>query len=301
MISNYFAAALLNHFMNANAMPNIPTLYIGICSGIPSGEGVYAEVSTSVWTNYKRAGVARSTVGFPLVTTGRVISNAADIGNGTAGSLNSFLSTGTGATLSGTSSLTLNAIDVWDAATAGNRLFQLAFSPLNGATSRALANNGVFYIAAGKFQASFTSSVMTDFEARNYLNVAFNGMGFTRGYYEIGLLTDLAGTEVTTTQWTNYKRARLTRNSTNFPVVTGNTLTNGVIIGNGAVGTDNCFLSSGTSISVPSSLAVKGDGIYDHQNVLCWAVPCSTPDGNFVLTNGASISEAVGSMALMIS
>ena len=80
MISVYASAALLNHFNNGNAMPSIPTLYTGLHSGIPASDtGIVPEVSLSAWTNYKRAGTPRSTTGYPLITTGRVGSNATAI------------------------------------------------------------------------------------------------------------------------------------------------------------------------------------------------------------------------------
>jgi len=300
MISNYMASALLNHFFNGNAMPNMGTLYMALHGGIPNSQGEYPEVLSSIWTNYKRAGVPRSTVGFPLVTTGRVGSNGMVIGNGTSGSLNSFLSTGTGIVLSGTSSITVSGIGIWDSATGGNLLFYLSFNPINGVTTRTLSSNAVFSIEAGALQISFATSNITDFEARNYINVALNGMGFSRGYYEIGFLTSLSGAEVTTSSWTNYKRAKITRDSTSFPVVSGKTINNGTIIGNGVAGEDNSFLTTGSSVVVSSPTTLVGIGIYDHQGNLCWTSPHNSADGNFILTNGASISSAVSSIAIMI-
>lgn len=302
MYSAYASAALLNHFMNSNAMPSIPTLYTALHSGIPdSNTGISPEASISIWTNYKRAGVTRSIVGYPLIVNGRIGSNASIIGNGTSNTVNSFLSSGTGCALSGTSTILVNGWSIWDAATGGNMLAYTSFSVLNGSTSRTLNNGGVFAIDAGKQQFTYASGALTDFEARNYMNVLLNGMGFSRPSYWLGALTDISGVEVSTSVWTNYKRLKITRDTTSFPVTSTNGISNGIALGTGAGGSDNSWFTSGTTAVTTANISLPAVGIYDAAigGNLCW-IATHTTDGGFSLINGSTLTMAAGSLSLQI-
>jgi len=302
MISVYASAALLNHFNNGNAMPSIPTLYTGLHSGIPASDtGIVPEVSLSAWTNYKRAGTPRSTTGYPLITTGRVGSNATAIGNGTSGTVNSFLASGSGCVLSGISTIQLTGWSLWDAATGGNLLCYTNFSTLNGSSSRALSNGGVFAIDAGKQQFTFSAEGLPDFEARNYLNVLLNGMGFSRSAYWLGALTSTTGTEVSSSVWTNYKRLKVTRDVTTFPTTSTNAITNGVTLGTGAGGSDNSWFSTGSTAVTTSDLPLAAIGIYDAatNGNLCW-IASETASSGFTLINNSTLTLAIGSLTMQI-
>ncbi len=302
-ISNYAGAALLNHFFNANAMPNAASLYVALHSGIPNSDTGYApEVLTTTWTNYKRPGVARSIVGFPLITNGRIGGNASVIGNATSGALNSFLSTGAGCVLSGTSAITLTGWSLLDAATGGNQWCWTTFSSLGGSTTRVLNNGGAFSIDAGKLQITFNAGGLTDFEARNYMNVMLNNMGFSRPSYWIAPLTDLASvTEVSTSVFTNYKRLKIDRNATNFPVTSTKAISNGIALGVGAGGTDNSWFTSGSAAVTTSSIAIKGLAIFDAATGgnACWVIP-QGGSGEFILNNGSTLTQAVGSLVMQL-
>lgn len=75
------------------------------------------------------------------------------------------------------------------------------------------------------------------------------------------------GTEVSTSNWTNYQRAAVTNNATNFPAASGGAKANGTAISG--------FYSSGSTATIPSgTVVVTHVGILDAStsgNLLAWA------------------------------
>jgi len=97
-------------------------------------------------------------------------------------------------------------------------------------------------------------------------------------------------TEVSTATWTNYQRAPMTNNTTNFPAVTL-----GAALKNNAVAI-TAFLSSGTTIAASASVTINAVAIYDAAaagNLLIW-FDLSAPK---VVANGDIFQIPINSMA----
>ncbi len=267
--SDFYGAMMLNHFMNGTPLPAVSTLYVALMSRINS-KNDYAEITSASVSNIKRAGKARNTTEFPLATSGREISNAIAVGAGTAGALDSFLTSGTGFA----SAFDAEGWGVFDAATGGNFWFGAKFDAVNGIVKRSVAAGNSFSIPVGGLRARFSAGGLTDFEARNYLNVTFNNMVFARTRYRVGLLTSSQGAEPSMAAFTNYKQAKIPRDLATFPLATNKTIACALAIGNGTSATDNSFLSGFDVARLTQSFPIYGIGLYEGDTgPLCWTIP----------------------------
>lgn len=287
------AASVLNKQLADIAMPSTP-LYAGLLLSYTS-DTIYTEATSATITNCKRAVVPRTIQQWPLITSGEVGKNGINIGIEAAGSGNSFLASGSGCALT-SSGLTIAGVAFFDSPTGGNYWFGGRF-----AAPMALKSGDIPGIASGTLSVGFSNSYLTQFEKRNFLNVALNNMDYVRNTYSIRLLVGSGWNEPTAAQWANYKPAVVYRDSTTFPPTTGKSIKNGIVIGGGAGGTGNSFLASGESAYISGgSLGINAVGIYDHQGYACWRVPFPNNETKIVL-NGATIFIDVGKLLLKIS
>lgn len=269
VFSDYGSAALLNFFFNGSAMPSVGAFYIALMSRINS-KADYAEITSASVSNIKRAGKARNTTEFPLVNTGREISNALAVGAGAAGAVDSFRTSGTGFA----SGFDAEGWGVWDAQIGGNFWFGAKFDAINGVVKRHVPAGNTFSIPAGGLRARFSAGGISDFEARNYLNVLFNGMALARTTYRVGLLMNAQGVEPSTSAFSNYKQATISRNLTTFPLITGKNIICAIDIGGDQGGTDISFLSSLNVARLTENIPIHGVGLHEGTNgTLCWVVP----------------------------
>lgn len=269
VVSDYFSAMMLNYFFNATPLPSASAIYIALMSRI-NNKNDYAEITSASVGNIKRAAKSRNTTEFPLATSGREIANAIAVGAGAAGAADSFLGSGTGFALAAD----IEGWGIFDAASGGNFWFGAKFDPANGAVKRGVAAGSTFNIPAGGMRARFNTDALTDFEARNYLNVALNNMSLTRANYRVGILTDANGSEVTLSAFTNYKQAVIPRDTSTFPVVTGRIMLCAAVVGAGAAGANNSFLSSLNVAQVTQPIPIYGIGLCDGASgTRCWVVP----------------------------
>jgi hypothetical protein len=92
------------------------------------------------------------------------------------------------------------------------------------------------------------------------------------------------GTEVSTGVWTNYVRAAITNNATNFPAASGGLKSNGTVV------------SFGTASISGTAPTIVGFAIYDAStsgNLLYW----SSFTGQ-VVSNGSPISIQIGDLQI---
>lgn len=261
--SPYFSATILNHFMNGAAMPALGAFYVGLMSNIDNANS-YAEITSSIVSNIKRASVTRNAINFPLATSGRSIANAVAISD--------FLTSGTGFA----SACAVEGWGIFDAPTGGNFWFGAKFGAINGVRTRQIKAGDTFNIPAGGLRAEFSPGSLTDFEARNYLNVTFSAMGFARTCYRVGLLINAAGDQPSASAFANYKQAKIPRNTTTFPITTTKIMACATTIGAGASGTDDSFLTSGDAPSLGGALPLYGVGLYEETTgPLCWVIPAN--------------------------
>jgi len=231
VVSDYFSAMMLNYFFNDTPLPSASAIYVALMSRI-NNKNDYAEITSASVGNIKRAAKSRNTTEFPLATSGREIANAIAAGAGAAGAADSFISSGTGFALG----VEIEGWGIFDAASGGNFWFGAKFDPANGAVKRSVPAGSTFNIPAGGMRARFNTDALTDFEARNYLNVALNNMSLTRANYRVGILTDANGSEVALSAFTNYKQAVIPRDTSTFPVVTGRIMICAAAVGAGGAG-----------------------------------------------------------------
>lgn len=275
-------------------MPGIGAFYVALMSRI-NGRADYAEITTSNVGNIKRAGVSRDTAQFPLVTSGRQIQNVLEIGGGEAGTANSFRASGTGFA----SGFDAEGWGVFDAASGGNFWFGAKFDAINGSVNRHVSAGNTFSIPAGGLRARFAAGGLTDFEAQNYLNVLFNGMGLSRSTYRVGLITDLNGSTPATTIFTNQKMAVLGRNTSVFPTTTVKQIVCGIKVGGGEPGSENSFLSGGNAAKVIQPIALYGVGVYEGTTgLLCWVIPGTS---GLSLIDGCIPVVAAGRFVIQVS
>jgi len=287
-------SAVLNKQLAGVAMPS-NDLYVGLMLAYVN-ENSYTEVTTAYISNYKRARLARSVSNWGLVTNGERISNAVDIGIGSIGSNNSMLSTGTGAALVSTSSLAVIGVGAFDAQTGGNFWFGGRLT-----TPITLRNNDIPAIKAGKLNVGFSNQILTQFEKRNFLNVALNNMDYVRPTYSIALLTGSGWAEPTPAQWPNYKRPVIYRDTTTFPPTSSKSIKNGIVIGGGTSGSQNSFFSTGdTAYITGGTFSINAVGVIDHQNTACWRVPFPNNETE-VITNGIPVSIEIGKLLFKLS
>lgn len=267
--SDYFSAMMLNYFFNATPLPSAGAIYVALMSRI-NNKNDYAEITSASVGNIKRAAKSRNTTEFPLATSGREIANAIAVGAGASGAADSFLSSGTGFALDAG----IEGWGIFDAASGGNFWFGAKFDPANGAVKRSVAAGSTFNIPVGGMRVRFNADALTDFEARNYLNVALNNMSLTRANYRVGIITDALGNEPTTSAFTNYKQAVIPRDTSTFPVVNGRVILCAAAVGAGASGASNSFLSSLDVAQVTQPIPIYGIGLCDGASgTRCWVVP----------------------------
>lgn len=288
------ASALLNKQLAGVSMPST-SLYAGLMLSY-TNDVIFAEVTATYFSNYKRAVVPRNTLMWPLTGSGETITNSITIGVDISGKPNSFLSSGLGCVLSTLPSIQINGVGLFDAQTGGNLWAGNKFlTPLT------LKNGDVPGIQAGKLTIGFANQRLTQFEKRNFLNVAANNMDYTRPSYSIRFLLGDGWAEPTTAQWANYKPAVVYRDSTTFPPTTTKSIKNGIVIGSGAGGTTNSFFSSGNTAYIPGgALLVNAIGVYDHQNNACWRVPLANNEAA-TIKNGDPVFIDIGKLIFKIS
>jgi hypothetical protein len=101
------------------------------------------------------------------------------------------------------------------------------------------------------------------------------------------------GTEVSTSNWTNYQRAAVTNNSTNFPAAASGAKANGTAISG--------FYSSGSTATIPSgTVVVTHVGILDAStsgNLLAWADLTVSK----TLSNGDTFTIPVGDLDITLT
>lgn len=110
--SDYLENKLLDHVLGATAYTAPATLYVALFTAAPTDAGGGTEVGTGVWSNYARKAVTNNTTNFPAASAGSK-SNGAIIDFGTA-------------VASGT--VTVVAMGIYDAASAGNLLYWADFT-----------------------------------------------------------------------------------------------------------------------------------------------------------------------------
>jgi len=293
--SDYFSAMMLNYFFNATPLPSAGAIYVALMSRI-NNKNDYAEITSASVGNIKRAAKSRNTTEFPLATSGREIANAIAVGAGASGAADSFLSSGTGFALDAG----IEGWGIFDAASGGNFWFGAKFDPANGAVKRSVAAGNTFNIPVGGMRVRFNADALTDFEARNYLNVALNNMSFARAKYRAGLISDLDGGTPSLAAIPNLKTASINRDSTTFPAVSGKTIFCAVQVGGGAGGDDNSFLGSGAGLNVVSAANAAGVGIYEGDTgPLCWCIERKA--GLLALAAGMNPYIPAGHLALKLS
>jgi len=293
--SDYYSAMMLNYFMGGVALPSVGALYIALMSRINSKNDC-AEITSASVSNIKRAGKARNTTEFPLVTSGREISNAIAVGAGAAGAADSFLASGAGFA----SGFDAEGWGVFDAPTGGNFWFGAKFDAVGGVAKRSVVAGNTFNIPAGGLRAKFIVDALTDLEARNYLNVTFNSMSFARAKYRVGLISDLDGGTPSLAAIPNLKTASINRGTTTFPAITGKTIYCAIQIGGGIGGDDNSFLGSGAGLNVVSAANAAGVGIYEGDTgPLCWCIERKA--GLLALATGMNPYIPAGHLALKLS
>lgn len=101
------------------------------------------------------------------------------------------------------------------------------------------------------------------------------------------------GTEVSTGNWTNYQRAAVTNNATNFPAASAGSKSNGVAI--------TGFYSSGTTATIPSgTVVVTHIGILDAStsgNLIAWADLTASK----TLSNGDTFSIPISGLSISLT
>jgi hypothetical protein len=101
------------------------------------------------------------------------------------------------------------------------------------------------------------------------------------------------GTEVSTGTWTNYQRAAVTNNATNFPAASGGAKANGTAI--------SAFYSSGSTATISSgTVVVTHIGILDAStagNLLAWADLTASK----TLSNGDTFSIPIGDLDITLA
>jgi hypothetical protein len=120
-LTDYAEKKLLDQVFGATAWTAPATLYFGLLTDSNTATqrdaGTVTEVSTGTWTNYQRAAVTNNTTNFPNATgTLATKNNANDIGTA------AFLSSGTTIAITGGPTVTINAVGIFDASTAGNMI-----------------------------------------------------------------------------------------------------------------------------------------------------------------------------------
>jgi hypothetical protein len=101
------------------------------------------------------------------------------------------------------------------------------------------------------------------------------------------------GTEVSTGNWTNYQRAPITNNSTNFPAASAGAKANGTAF--------STFYSSGSAAVIPSgTVVVTHVGILDAStsgNLLAWADLTASK----TLSNNDTFSIPIGDLDITLA
>jgi hypothetical protein len=101
------------------------------------------------------------------------------------------------------------------------------------------------------------------------------------------------GTEVSTGVWTNYQRAPVTNNATNFPAASAGSKANGTAI--------TAFYSSGTTAAITGTAPVVTHvGILDAStsgNLLAWADLTASK----TISNGDTFTFAVSSLTITLA
>jgi hypothetical protein len=142
-LTDYSEKKVLDQIFGATAWTAPATLYFGLLTDSNTATqrdaGTVTEVSTGTWTNYQRAAVTNNATQFPAATgTLATKSNANDIGTA------AFLSSGT--TIAAGSAVTINAVGIFDASTAGNMIgwfdLTVAKTVSNGDTFKLPASTG---------------------------------------------------------------------------------------------------------------------------------------------------------------
>jgi len=295
--SPHLIAALLNKFFNGGgAYASLsPRMYVGLLTQLTS-ETNFAEVSLASASNYKRAAMYRGPGLFTVPAVGRAGKNLYSIGTDAAGTDNSFLSSGTGFITSGVS---VQGWGVWDAQTGGNFWFGAKYAPVNGAIARTIQNGGKHTIPAGGLTLSFASGVISDREAQKYLKATLMQSVAAESYYYLGILSSLTGTTPPSSVFVNGKRARVSRNTTNFPLTISKKMTLVTTIGEAAAGDDKSFLTSGETANLTSSVSSPGIGLFDDAGQLSWAIPHL--GGSALLANGIKPVIQAGQLVVQVS
>jgi hypothetical protein len=130
----------------------------------------------------------------------------------------------------------------------------------------------------------------SDYLENKMLDHVLGGPDYTRpatvymGLFTVAPSDSGGGTEASTGVWTNYARAAVTNNATNFPAASGGLKSNGTVI------------SFGTASISGTAPTIVGFGIYDAStagNLLYWASFTGQ-----VVSNGSPISIQIGDLQI---
>lgn len=133
--SDFLENELLDHVFGNAAYTAPATLYVGLFTAAPTDAGGGTEVGTGTWTNYARVAVTNNATNFPAAAAGAK-------SNGTAISFGAATATGP---------VTVVAVGIFDAATAGNLL---AWADLT--TNKTVNNGDTPSFAVGELDITLT-------------------------------------------------------------------------------------------------------------------------------------------------
>jgi hypothetical protein len=140
---------------------------------------------------------------------------------------------------------------------------------------------------------------LSDFAELELLDHLFSAATYTApatlyfGLYTAAPTDAGGGTEVSTGNWTNYQRAPITNNATNFPAASAGAKSNGTVI--------STFYSSGSTAVIPSgTVVVTHVGVFDAAtagNLLAWSDLAASK----TMSNGDTISFAATAFAVTLT
>ena len=136
--TDYLENEILDHILGGGDYTRPGTVYIRLTTTTPTDSAAGTEVSTGAWTNYAPVAVTNNSTNFPAAASG-VKSNGTEISFGTA-------------VIPG-AAVDVEAFEIWDASSGGNRLFWGEVTDSGGTPiTKSISNDDLVKFAAGSLE-----------------------------------------------------------------------------------------------------------------------------------------------------